>query len=326
MCLLALNAPLWLTVRTDGKNNNKAIVQIKALSKTFVSLKQIATIPPTPASVSADGCGVRCRCDKEVPPVRSQALIAVKARHRAVTYRYCSSSGRTVKMEKSAPIQPLQGDWLILNNHRNTQLGFGKCTLRSQAPCRKGKKCTSKINYMALVPFPRPFSSTQAIRGTRGHWECVCECRSNTSRNSISSSQVAYIVLRCWYCEVETLERDKAAHLCRRCDPRVPDRYKSVHAGQHSSEQVNRASSNPSGGPQSARAQQRLLQMLTSANMNSLAFRKTKLVSQSYAGGCVCSSRCTIMYRLVPQTGQLVLTRCSSSCQSSDKCTFVQAR
>lgn len=88
-------------------------------------------------------------------------------------------------------------------------------------------------------------------------------------------------MLRCWYCEVETLERDKAAHLCWRCDPRVPDRYKSIHAGQHSSEQVNRASSNPSGGPQSARAQQRLLQMLTSAN--SLAFRKTKLVSWSYA-------------------------------------------
>lgn len=72
------------------------------------------------------------------------------------------------------------------------------------------------------------------------------------------------------------MERDKAAHLCRRCDPRVPDRYKSVHAGQHSSEQVNRASSNPPRGPQSARAQQRLLQMLTSANMNSLALSKNK--------------------------------------------------
>lgn len=59
--------------------------------------------------------------------------------------------------------------------------------------------------------------------------------------------------------------------------PWVPDRYKSVRAGQHSSEQVNRASSNPSGGPQSAGAQQRLLQMLTFANTNSLAFWKTKL-------------------------------------------------
>lgn len=48
--------------------------------------------------------------------------------------------------------------------------------------------------------------------------------------------------------------------------PWVPDRYKSVGAGQHSSEQVNRASSNPLGGPQSAPTQQRLLQMLTFAN------------------------------------------------------------
>lgn len=99
------------------------------------------------------------------------------------------------------------------------------------------------------------------------------------------------------------MERDKAAHLSRRCDPQVPDRYKSVHAGQHSSEQVNRASSNPSGGPQSARAQQRLLQMLTSANMNSLVIGKTKLVPQSYAGGCICSSCCALMYRPAPQTG-----------------------
>lgn len=58
--------------------------------------------------------------------------------------------------------------------------------------------------------------------------------------------------------------------------PWVPDRYKSVCAGQHSSEQVNRASSNPLGGPQSAGDQQRLLQMLTFADLNSLAFWKTK--------------------------------------------------
>lgn len=100
---------------------------------------------------------------------------------------------------------------------------------------------------------------------------------SNMSRNSISFSQVAHIVFCCWYCEVETLERDKAAHLYPALWPWVPDRYKSVGAGRHSSEQVNRASSNPSGGPQTAGAQQRLLQMLTFANTNSLAFWKTKL-------------------------------------------------
>lgn len=115
------------------------------------------------------------------------------------------------------------------------------------------------------------------IKGKRGRWTWVSEHCSNMSRNSISFSQVAHIVFCCWYCEVETFERDKAAHLFPALWPWVPDRYKSVRAGQHSSEQVNRASSNPSGGPQSAGAQQRLLQMLTFANMNSLAFWKTKL-------------------------------------------------
>lgn len=221
--------------------------------------------------------------------------------------------------------KPLHGEKCA--NHRNTQLWCSSSTLRSQAPCRKWKKCTPKINNMALVCFPWSFSSAKAIRGRRGHWECVCERRSNTSRNSISSSQVAHIVLRCWYYEVETLERDKAAHLSRCCDPRVPDRYKSVHAGQHSSEQVNRASSNPSGGPQSARAQQRLLQMLTSANMNSLAFSKTKLVSRSYAGGCVCSSAARSCTDRCHKLDHLVQTQQISNWfgQSFHKCSFVQA-
>lgn len=115
------------------------------------------------------------------------------------------------------------------------------------------------------------------IKGKRGHWTWVSEHCSNTRRNSISFSQVAHIVFCCWYCEVETLWRDKAGPSLPSLWPWVPDRYKSVRAGQHSSEQVNRASSNPSGGPQSAGAQQRLLQMLTFANTNSLAFWKTNL-------------------------------------------------
>lgn len=106
--------------------------------------------------------------------------------------------------------------------------------------------------------------------------EPVCLKCCNTSRNSISFSQVTHIVFCCWYCEVETREGQSGPSLPALW-PWVPDRYKGVRAGQHSSEQVNRASSNPSRGPQSAGAQQRLLQMLTFANTNSLAFWKTKL-------------------------------------------------
>lgn len=116
--------------------------------------------------------------------------------------------------------------------------------------------------------------SLRLTEGNRGHWTCVSEHCCNTSRNSIFGS---HIVLCCWYCEVETPGKDKAGPSLPERWPWVPVRYKSVRAGQHSSEQVNRAVSNPSGGPQSAAAQQQLLQMLTFANTNSLAFWKTKL-------------------------------------------------
>lgn len=82
----------------------------------------------------------------------------------------------------------------------------------------------------------------------------------------------SHIVLCCWYWEVETSGRDKASTSLW---PWVSGRYKSVRAGQHSSEQVNRASSNPSGGPKSAAAQPRLLHTLTFANMNSLENKKS---------------------------------------------------
>lgn len=135
------------------------------------------------------------------------------------------------------------------------QKQFWKCeTINSNLKKKKKSPCTQKKINVG--------ESLRPIKGKRGLWTWVSEHCCNMSRNSIFVSR---IVLCCWYCEVETSVW-----------PWVPVRYKSVGAGQHSSEQVNRASSNPSGGPQSAGAQRRLLQMLTFANMNSLAFCKNK--------------------------------------------------
>lgn len=110
------------------------------------------------------------------------------------------------------------------------------------------------------------------------HWTWLFKHCSNMSRNSFSFTPVGHIVFCCWYYEVEKFGEGQSGPSLPSLWPWVPERYKSVSAGRHSSEQVNRASSNPSRGPQSAGAQQRLLQMLTFANMNSLAFWKTKLL------------------------------------------------
>lgn len=142
----------------------------------------------------------------------------------------------------------------IIQSSRRTKAVLKMWDYKFKFKKKKKSPCTQKKINVG--------ESLRPIKGKRGLWTWVSEHCCNMSRNSIF---VSCIVLCCWYCEVETSVW-----------PWVPVRYKSVGAGQHSSEQVNRASSNPSGGPQSAGAQRRLLQMLTFANMNSLAFCKNK--------------------------------------------------
>lgn len=87
---------LWVTVR---KNNNKANVQITALGKTFVSLKQIVVtptpplLPPPPPMCVRDACALKAKVrfrQCELSGINS----VVQARHGAVKHGNCSFSGR----------------------------------------------------------------------------------------------------------------------------------------------------------------------------------------------------------------------------------------
>lgn len=100
---------------------------------------------------------------------------------------------------------------LILLSHWWNKFRWIKCS------------CSQRSRHESIIVFQsKPHCSSHPSpclsKGKRGHWTWVFEHRSNMSRNSISSSQVAHIVFCCWYYEVETLEGDKAAHLCQRSD------------------------------------------------------------------------------------------------------------
>lgn len=84
-------------------------------------------------------------------------------------------------------------------------------------------------------------SSFTHIKGKRGQWTWVSEHCCNTSRNSIFFPHCVLLLIL-WG---GNLREGQSGPSLPALWPWVPVRYKSVRAGQHSSEQVNRASSNP---------------------------------------------------------------------------------
>lgn len=92
-------------------------------------------------------------------------------------------------MEENELIEPLRGGIDLFSTTTKTP----SCDLSKS----NAKSAPPKYMTWPRCVSPDTSGSAQTVRGTRGHRECVCERRSNTSRNSISSSQVAHIVLRC---------------------------------------------------------------------------------------------------------------------------------
>lgn len=129
----------WQSAPT-GKIIIKPLSKQKLLVKHLSALNKLLQYPP-PRQCAREGLRRALKVWwKGFTGALSGIDSIVKARHHVAKCRYCRFSGRTVKMEenycveKSELIEPLQGDWLIFNNHKNSQLWFSKSSAKSAPP------------------------------------------------------------------------------------------------------------------------------------------------------------------------------------------------